>query len=100
MLEPKCGEKTIIKRWEHDALIFNSPGKKKWFLFLFCYKVGETTGVEAEQLAKQLSAIMWKIESAFTVLEHLTNVIWQDVINFNWLFLESVIREERFCNEK
>lgn len=63
LLEPKCGEKTIIKRWEHDALIFNSPGKKKWFLFLFLffYKVGETTGVEAEQLAKRLSAIMWKI---------------------------------------
>lgn len=36
---------------------------------------------------------MSKIENTFKVLEHLTNVIRQDVINVSWLDLESVIRE-------
>lgn len=62
---------------------------------IFLGQVGETrtTGVVAEQLAKWWSAVMSKIENIFKVLEHLTNVIRQDVINVSWLDLESVIRE-------
>lgn len=41
------------------------------------YQVGKTAtiGVVAEQLARWLSAVTWKIENRFGVLEHLTNAI-------------------------
>lgn len=39
----------------------------------------------AEQLTKWLSAIIWKTENVFNILEHPTDAIRQDVINVNWL---------------